>query len=285
MMRLLYKGFVLLKSPIKGIEFCCCVKSFHRSSGPARQTHYEDHYEVLGVDREATKEQIKAAYLKLGKEFHPDKLRLSEDRKNMTKLQRVRKAEEDHVHFVKINLAYSVLSKPQSRREYDLGLAGKQDPLSYDYGPKGADGKQQTTTRYYQARTFDERAMHYGYRANPNFKYDNSIYWVAAGCIVFAIVGYIIHYKIAYLAFEQQRDFLDKRHVQSTNDLKKVEEFRGSFESREANLEYWAKNLKEVQEQQKARLQSLREEQEKKSWLNTFVPSYKIFKDETDDKK
>jgi len=278
-MRLLFKSCVLLKSPIRGSDkLCCCVNSFHSSSGPDRQTHYE----VLGVERNATKDQIKEAYIKLGKEFHPDKLRLSEDRKKLTKLQRVRKAEDDHVHFVKINLAYSVLSKSQSKKEYDLGLAGTNDPLSY--GPNGPQGKgSQTTTRYYQPKNFNDRAMHYGYHVDPNYTYHKSTYWVAAGCIVFAIVGYIIHYKIAYLAFEQQRDFLDRRHVKISKELEKADELRESFESREANLEHWKKKLEQQQEQQKERLASIQSQQ---SWIGTsspFVP-YQV-KNETDDKK
>jgi len=273
-MRLLYKGYVLLKGPIRGTDtFCClgCVNLFHRSSGPDRQTHYD----VLGVDRNASKDQIKQAYIELGKEFHPDKLRLTEDRKNLTKLQKVRKAEDDHLHFVKINLAYSVLSKPQSKKEYDLGLAGLKDPVTT--GPSGPKG---SSTRYYQPRTFDERAMHYGYKVDPNYKYDDSRYWVAAGCVVFAIVGYIIHYQIAYLAFETHRDFLDKRHVELLNEHKKTKEFSDSFESREANLDHMGKKLEEMQKKQKERLASY----EAQPWMGVGTMFVKKDQDESDKK-
>ena len=71
-------------------------------------------------------------------------------------------AEEDHANFVKINLAYSVLSKRESRVEYDLGLAGDRlDPAS--------NYKGETTTRYYKPASFEERANIYGYYQDPRY--------------------------------------------------------------------------------------------------------------------
>jgi len=61
-------------------------------------------YEILGVDRNATADQIKKAYKKLAKEFHPDKN------------QGNKEAEEK---FKKINDAYQTLSDEQKKRNYD----------------------------------------------------------------------------------------------------------------------------------------------------------------------
>ena len=73
-------------------------------------------------------------------------------------------AEEDHANFVKINLAYSVLSKRESRVEYDLGLAGDRlDPAS--------NYKGETTTRYYKPANFEERANIYGYYQDPRYNF------------------------------------------------------------------------------------------------------------------
>ena len=63
----------------------------------------KDYYAILGVPRNATPEEIKEAYWRLAKEYHPDK--------NPSP-----KAEE---RFKLINEAYQVLSDPAKRAEYD----------------------------------------------------------------------------------------------------------------------------------------------------------------------
>src|ERR1700681_3832667 len=63
-----------------------------------------DYYEVLGVQRDCSQEQLKVAYRKLAMEFHPD-------RNNGDKT-----AEEK---FKEVGEAYSVLSDPQKRQRYD----------------------------------------------------------------------------------------------------------------------------------------------------------------------
>lgn len=60
-------------------------------------------YDVLGVKKDSTQEQIKKAYRKLAHKYHPDKNSSSE-------------ADEK---FKKINEAYEILSNPESRRAYD----------------------------------------------------------------------------------------------------------------------------------------------------------------------
>src|SRR5258706_8962146 len=65
---------------------------------------FKDYYATLGVARGASQEQIKKAFRRLARQFHPD---VAKDKKA---------AEEK---FKEINEAYEVLSDPEKRKKYD----------------------------------------------------------------------------------------------------------------------------------------------------------------------
>jgi molecular chaperone DnaJ len=88
----------------------------------------KDPYKTLGVDRNATEEEIKKAYRRLARRWHPD--RNPDDPK----------AEE---RFKEIQEAYSILSDPEKRRQYDAGggLFGTGfDPNMFRTGAGGFGG-------------------------------------------------------------------------------------------------------------------------------------------------
>lgn len=84
----------------------------------------KDYYKILGVDKTASDKEIKQAYRKLARQYHPD---VNPDDKS---------AEEK---FKEINEAYEVLGDPDKRKKYDEfgNLFGGANPSDFDFSGRG----------------------------------------------------------------------------------------------------------------------------------------------------
>jgi molecular chaperone DnaJ len=104
-----------------------------------------DLYEILGVGRDASGEDIKKAYRRLAREYHPD---VNPDPA----------AEE---RFKEVSAAYEILSDPQKRQQYDLYGQGR-GPADFPFGDvadlfeaffgQGTFGRRRTATRRTRTR-------------------------------------------------------------------------------------------------------------------------------------
>ncbi|MBA2267028.1 MAG: J domain-containing protein [Thermoproteota archaeon] len=76
-----------------------------------------DHYEILGIDSNASSREITFAYRRLALQYHPDR--------NKTPLA--------NEMMLKINISYSILSDPNKRSEYDSSrIRGDIQSENYD---------------------------------------------------------------------------------------------------------------------------------------------------------
>ena len=97
----------------------------------------KDYYSILGVSKDATADDLKKAYRRLAKKYHPDAQHTEEDKKNA------------EAKFKEINEAYSVLSDENKSAQYDRfgsnfeqagGFGGGYGNYGGAYGFSGFDG-------------------------------------------------------------------------------------------------------------------------------------------------
>ena len=88
---------------------------------------FRDYYETLGVSKTASEEEIRSAFRKLARKYHPD---VAKDKKT---------AEEK---FKEINEAYEVLSDPEKRKKYDQLGANWNQPGGFQPPPDWGGGAQ-----------------------------------------------------------------------------------------------------------------------------------------------
>ncbi len=84
-----------------------------------------DYYQILGVSRDASKEELKRSYRRLARKYHPD----------------VNKEPGAEEKFKEINRAYEVLSEPDTRSRYDrfgeAGVSSGAGASGFEYGDMG----------------------------------------------------------------------------------------------------------------------------------------------------
>jgi len=115
----------------------------------------KDYYEVLGLDKKATESDIKTAYRKKAKEFHPDV-----NQNNP----------EAEIRFKEVSEAYEVLSDEKKRSEYDrFGHGGRRpNPFDFTYDKPIRTGE---TLNLLVKLTLDE--IHTGVKKTYKYKHTN----------------------------------------------------------------------------------------------------------------
>ncbi|XP_061377048.1 dnaJ-like protein 60 isoform X1 [Danaus plexippus] len=169
----------------------------------------KSHYEVLNVRKNCTEKEIKDAFIKLSKEYHPDK----------------NKSSQAQQQFVEIVEAYNVLSKPGSRSRYDLNSHHTSNSNvyktypSYDYKYKAynnqfynnytnnnSTNQNQTSDAYYGLK---------GIRKVPNVV-------IIMICFGVAIVGLFLQILVISRSYHFHRKRIDEKSIRLAEELEKV---------------------------------------------------------------
>lgn len=146
----------------------------------------QSHYDVLGIKNDCTLAEVKDQYIRLSKEFHPDTNPESKDNKRI----------------LAINEAYSVLSKPGLRKAYDTELLQKSKVTMHTYGDIRTNAPmEQVIFKDDSLWEHRDKTEFYKNRDRPYYgvkgvkKMPNS--YIAAGAVVFMIVGAVFHFFLA----------------------------------------------------------------------------------------
>ncbi|KAH7701436.1 CBN-DNJ-4 protein [Aphelenchoides avenae] len=235
----------------------------HSAAGSSHRSYYE----VLGIDRTATQDDIKRAYYDKCKKLHPDGSELTGSEQA----------------FCELKEAYDVLRKPSDRRMYDLGVrvpggysqrtrSTSADWARHSQGFSHAAGSHHHGGHYNYSgqdwRTFWQ--THYEKRESSSTEEDevfkrNRLVWRRMVRFTAAGLFLVTCYNVSYWYAERQRTRQEFRDLQSINTKDELarsflrqREHRDKFDDR-LEIEAFAKLLGgDIEEAYKRRLEEIR---------------------------
>ena len=152
---------------------------------------HQDNYQVLGISSAATTPEIKKAYFKLAKVYHPDR--------HLEPEMAVLKEKFESL-FTAIHGAYQTLSDPAKRQEYDMMRTGRQRPAQYE--EKHSEHRENLAEKTGQAAAYFNAGMN-------DFKIGN--FWGAAESFASATrldpvkSDYFYHYGVSLTHIPRRR--------------------------------------------------------------------------------
>lgn len=159
------------------------------TSGFFRLCSSSNYYSILGVGNDATKAEIKSAFLNLSKKHHPD-------------LNPPSRSKHAHKKFRAINEAYSTLIDPAKRSVYDQQLRRVTQPHytgagmdndRFGFYKYNAKANAYTYARAYKYYDFNDAEWEELYKKSGAFRPRRSHFGVVKMLILFMVAGTILH--------------------------------------------------------------------------------------------
>uniref|UniRef100_A0A8D0GFB0 DnaJ heat shock protein family (Hsp40) member C4 n=1 Tax=Sphenodon punctatus TaxID=8508 RepID=A0A8D0GFB0_SPHPU len=199
---------------------CClqCRYATHQafSTSFPKWSAVSDYYDLLGVKKEATMEEVKKAFFDKSKKLHPDS-----DPSNPSL----------HSQFVKLNEAYKVLSKESSRQRYDSLRASsrvwpgpsrtassspKTGPFRYSNpGPRPNTSSESDERMHYEWEFYPRPAEPYSpAEAKRRHRRNQRLFGY---CLLLMLGSMVVHYVAYRKLVEVHNNFMDKKDQHLTS--------------------------------------------------------------------
>ncbi|KAK0424797.1 hypothetical protein QR680_008859 [Steinernema hermaphroditum] len=259
-----------------------CRREFHFTSSrfaPAKRCHYD----VLGVSRTASQQQIKDAFYTKSKKMHPDL------------------ADGSTGRFVELKTAYDVLRRPADRKLYDLELSSPEEfahfqyrrrhqrrsraSMDYAYGSPYSqyDNDGQSWKRFWEEQRANSNKEHFSaeeIRKRNEDQWDRIIKYTFAGLIL--VFLYNVGYLLQLTSRQRYLDSLDAKEEIARSFARSSR--REHFDDN-AQAENFTQVLSSIDAAHKRRLEDVaarnsKEIREEHRWMDavrdtTFVPRTK----------
>ena len=126
---------------------------------------FEDYYEIMGIKRDASQGEIKRAYRKLARKYHPD----------------VSKESDAEDRFKEVGEAYEVLKDPEKRTAYDQLGSNWQQGQDFQPPPGWQDGFEFSGGGYTEANSahFSDFFEEFEISADCSFRISLRSFWIS----------------------------------------------------------------------------------------------------------
>ncbi|KAM4721946.1 dnaJ homolog subfamily C member 4 isoform 1-T2 [Rhinophrynus dorsalis] len=174
-----------------------CAAGAQRYAGTYKRSDSQDYYQLLGIGRNATNEEIKNAFFTQSKKVHPDS-----DPSNPLL----------HSQFVRLSEAYNVLSRVSSRKEYDQLL----DALQREHWAPGAHSSFYRERGPMPSSASDDNARYWSQFTVPREEHTNRRKrrngHLVLYCVCIIAGSLMMHYVGFRTLREMHNEFMEEQH-------------------------------------------------------------------------